>query len=52
MTTNRYPAVSIILHWAMLLLIAATYAAIQLRELFPGAATCAPASRPGISCWD
>jgi cytochrome b561 len=35
MTTNRYPAVSIILHWAMLLLIAATYAAIQLRELFP-----------------
>lgn len=35
MTANRYPAASIVLHWAMLVLIAAVYAAIQLRELFP-----------------
>jgi cytochrome b561 len=34
-TTTRYPIVSIILHWAMLLLIAAVYAAIELREFFP-----------------
>jgi cytochrome b561 len=33
--TTRYPTVSIILHWAMFLLIAAVYAAIQLREFFP-----------------
>jgi cytochrome b561 len=34
-TTTRYPTVSIILHWAMFLLIAAVYAAIELREFFP-----------------
>jgi cytochrome b561 len=34
-TANRYPAASIFLHWAMMILIGATYAAIQLRELFP-----------------
>lgn len=34
-TATRYPAVSIILHWAMLLLLAAVYAAIELRTFFP-----------------
>jgi cytochrome b561 len=34
-TTTRYSTVSIILHWAMLLLIAAVYAAIELRTFFP-----------------
>ncbi len=32
---RRYPAISILLHWAMALLIAAVYAAIELREFFP-----------------
>ncbi len=32
---RRYSQLSILLHWAMLLLIAATYAAIELREFFP-----------------
>ena len=34
-TTNRYSAVSIGLHWLMFLLIAAVYACIELRELYP-----------------
>jgi cytochrome b561 len=34
-TTTRYSTVSIILHWAILLLIAAVYAAIELRTFFP-----------------
>jgi len=34
-TAIRYPTVSIILHWAMLVLIAAVYAAIELRTFFP-----------------
>src|SRR5574340_698647 len=34
-TTNRYGALSIGLHWLMLLLLAAVYAAIELREIFP-----------------
>lgn len=32
---NRYPTISILLHWAMALLIAGVYAAIELREFFP-----------------
>jgi cytochrome b561 len=32
---DRYTALSIALHWLMLLLIAAVYACIELRELFP-----------------
>lgn len=32
---GRYSAASILLHWAMLLLIAAVYASIELREYFP-----------------
>lgn len=34
-TTSRYGSLSIGLHWAMLLLIAAVYACIELREFFP-----------------
>jgi len=34
-STARYARASIILHWAMLLLTAATYAAIELRTFFP-----------------
>lgn len=34
-TTVRYGALSIGLHWLMLLLLAAVYACIELRELFP-----------------
>ncbi len=34
-TTNRYGTVSIALHWLMLLLLAAVYACIELRVLFP-----------------
>lgn len=34
-TTNRYGTLSIGLHWLMLLLLAAVYAAIELREIFP-----------------
>ena len=32
---DRYSGASILLHWLMLLLIAAVYAAIELREFFP-----------------
>jgi cytochrome b561 len=32
---RSYPRASIILHWSMLLLMAATYAAIELRTFFP-----------------
>lgn len=35
MTTSRYAPISIILHWTMLLLIGAVYAAIELRTFFP-----------------
>jgi len=34
-TNNRYNALSIALHWLMVLLFVAVYAAIELRELFP-----------------
>lgn len=34
-TTDRYSKVSIILHWLMLGLMVATYACIELRELYP-----------------
>lgn len=34
-STNRYGSVSIGLHWLMLLLLAAVYACIELREFFP-----------------
>jgi superoxide oxidase len=34
-TTDRYGSLSIGLHWSMLLLIAAVYACIELREFFP-----------------
>lgn len=33
--TERYSVASIILHWLMLLLLVAVYAAIEFRELFP-----------------
>ena len=33
--TDRYSAASILLHWLMLLLIVAVFAAIELREFFP-----------------
>jgi len=34
-TSNRYGSVSIGLHWLMFLLIAAVYACIELREIYP-----------------
>lgn len=34
-STGRYSVASITLHWLMLLLLAAVYAAIELREVFP-----------------
>lgn len=34
-STTRYGSLSIALHWLMLLLIAAVYACIELREIFP-----------------
>ena len=34
-TTQRYGSISIGLHWAMFLLLAAVYACIELRELYP-----------------
>ena len=35
MTTTRYHTAIIVLHWLMLILIAATYACIELREIYP-----------------
>ena len=32
---GRYSTASIVLHWAMLILIVAVYASIELREYFP-----------------
>jgi len=46
-TANRYAAVSIILHWAMLLLIAAVYTAIELRTFFPKGSNI----REGFKTW-
>lgn len=43
----RYPAMSILLHWMMLLLIAAVYAAIELRSLFPKGSDL----REGLKSW-
>src|SRR3954452_14487658 len=34
-TTDRYGAISIAMHWLMLLLLIAVYACIELRELYP-----------------
>ena len=34
-TTDRYSTLSIVMHWLMLLLLVATYACIELRELYP-----------------
>lgn len=34
-TRNRYHLASIVLHWLMLILLVAVYAAIELREVFP-----------------
>lgn len=34
-TATRYPSIAIWLHWIMFLLIAAAFATIELRELFP-----------------
>jgi superoxide oxidase len=34
-SSSRYSAISIAMHWAMLLLMVAVYACIELRELYP-----------------
>ena len=34
-TQDRYSTMSIALHWLMLALMVATYACIELRELYP-----------------
>lgn len=46
-TPARYSRLSIALHWLMLLLIAATYACIELREFFPRGS----ALREGLKTW-
>ena len=46
-TPNRYPTPTILLHWAMLLLIASVYAAIELREFFPKGSDI----REGFKAW-
>jgi len=46
-TTNRYGLRSIGLHWLMLLLIAAVYACIELRENFPKGSDI----REGLKAW-
>ena len=43
----RYPTATIALHWAMLLLLAAVYAAINLREYFPKGSDI----REGLKAW-
>ena len=45
--TKRYPAISIFLHWAMLLLITAVYSCILLRENFPRGSEL----REGLKMW-
>jgi len=45
--TKRYPAISIFLHWAMLLLITAVYSCILLRENFPRGSDL----REGLKMW-
>ena len=44
---ERYGSLSIAMHWFMLLLIAAVYACIELRELFPKGS----ALREGLKTW-
>jgi cytochrome b561 len=44
---DRYSRLSIALHWLMLLLIAATYACIELREFFPRGSDL----REGLKSW-
>lgn len=44
---SRYPAWSILLHWAMAVLIAGVYAAIELREFFPKGSD----MREGFKSW-
>ncbi|MDO9486912.1 MAG: cytochrome b, partial [Sphingomonadaceae bacterium] len=46
-TQRRYPAAMILLHWAMLLLVGAVYAAIELREFFPKGSDI----REGFKAW-
>lgn len=46
-TSSRYSAISIVLHWAMFLLIAAVYAAMELREFFPKGSDI----RDGFKAW-
>ena len=45
--SGRYSTVSIILHWSMLLLIVAVYAAIELREFYPKGS----APREALKMW-
>ena len=45
--TRSYPAASILLHWGMFLLLAAVYAAIELRVCFPKGSD----MREGIKSW-
>jgi len=46
-STPRYARASIMLHWGMMLLIAATYAAIELRTFFPKGSD----MREGFKSW-
>lgn len=46
-TQGRYPPSMILLHWVMLLLISAVYAAIELREFFPKGSDI----REGFKAW-
>jgi superoxide oxidase len=44
---SRYPALSVVLHWVMALLIAGVYACILLRENFPKGSEL----RDGLKTW-
>lgn len=46
-TTERYGSLSIAMHWLMLLLLAAVYACINLRELYPRGSDL----REGLKTW-
>ena len=46
-TPNRYSAASVALHWLMLLLLVAVYAAIELREFYPKGS----APREALKTW-
>lgn len=47
---DRYHSASIVLHWLMFALIAAAYATIELREIYPRGSDPREALKAGTSC--